>query len=126
MVDAAQLTRRSMSEARGSAPAPFPTSMILERRTVSRKTSGDGRLEITKRAAGTLVPLEADLTIEIAGRTTPASIGTRRCTCRGADNPHVHYFIESGALRALAPGSEIDLDFDAESKTVRIIRRGGQ
>jgi hypothetical protein len=42
------------------------------------------------------------------------------CTCRGADNPHLHYFVQSPALQALAAGDEVDLDLDVEHQVVRI------
>ena len=86
---------------------------LLERRTVSRKTPGDGRLEITKRAAARL-GRDARLEVEIGGERTAATVGTMRCTCRGADNPHEHYFLESPALKRLTPGTEVDLQLDAE------------
>jgi hypothetical protein len=92
----------------------------LERRTVSRKTPNDGRLEITKPAAAACKALPATFDVEIAGTRTAARLGTMECTCRGADNPHVHYFIESAALKQLAPGREVDLDLDAEEKVVRV------
>ena len=88
--------------------------MLLERRTVSRKTPGDGRLEITKRAAVRLLDVGGDITLEVAGRRTAATLGTMACTCRGADNPHEHHFLESPALKALVPGSEVELDLGTD------------
>jgi hypothetical protein len=95
--------------------------MLLERRTVSRKTPGDGRLEITKRAAGRLDRLGGPIELDVLGERGPATLGTMPCTCRGGDTPHVHYFLESAALKQLAPGSEVDLDVDAERKVVRVL-----
>ena len=94
--------------------------MYLERRTVSRKTAKDGRLEITKRAAERFSALTASFDVDLSGARSPASLGTMECTCRGADNPHVHYFIQSPALQALAAGDEVDLDLDLETGVVRI------
>lgn len=94
--------------------------MHLERRTVSRKTPKDGRLEITKRAAGRLSALKGSFDVDMAGARTAASLGTMECTCRGADNPHVHYFIQSPALQELAAGDEVDLDLDVQNGVVRI------
>jgi len=94
--------------------------MYLERRTVSRKTAKDGRLEITKRAAEKCSALTASFDVDMSGARSPASLGTMECTCRGADNPHVHYFIQSPALQSLAAGDEVDLDLDVETGVVRI------
>jgi hypothetical protein len=94
--------------------------MHLERRTVSRKTSKDGRLEITKRAAEEFSALTDSFDVDLSGARSPASLGTMECTCRGADNPHVHYFIQSPALQRLAAGDEVDLDLDVVTRVVRI------
>jgi hypothetical protein len=94
--------------------------MYLERRTVSRKTAKDGRLEITKRAAEKFSALTGSFHVDLSGARSPASLGTMECTCRGPDNPHVHYFIQSPVLQALAAGNEVDLDLDVESRVVRI------
>src|SRR4051794_33327074 len=94
--------------------------MHLERRTVSRKTAKDGRLEITKRAAEKFSALNGSFKVDLSGTQSSASLGTMECTCRGEDNPHVHYFIQSPALQALAAGDEVDVDLDVESRVVRI------
>jgi hypothetical protein len=97
--------------------------MLLERRTVSRKTPLDGRLEITKRAAQRFDDLDGAFHVELGGDRTRATIGTMDSTCRGVDNPHVHYFIESPAFKQLAAGDEVDLDLDTATRTVRVDRR---
>src|SRR4051812_15584062 len=94
--------------------------MFLERRTVSRKTPNDGRLEITKNAAERFSAMPDAFDVELSGARSPASIGTMECTCRGVDNPHVHYFIQSPALQRLTAGSDVDLDLDVASALVRI------
>jgi hypothetical protein len=94
--------------------------MFLERRTVSRKTPNDGRLEITKRAAEQFSTISGGFDVDVSGARTPATIGTMECTCRGADNPHVHYFIQSPVFRELAAGDEVDLDLDVEAGVVRV------
>ena len=88
--------------------------MLLERRTVSRKTPGDGRLEITKRAATRLGDLGRDVELDVGGERTTATLGTRACTCRGAEKPHEHYFLESPALKRLMPGAEVDLELEGD------------
>ncbi len=94
--------------------------MHLERRTISRKTPNDGRLEITKRAAAKFEAIADSFDVEIDGTRDPARLGTMDCTCRGVDNPHVHYFIESAPFKALAPGNEVDLDLDVDAKLVHV------
>jgi hypothetical protein len=42
------------------------------------------------------------------------------CVCRGADNPHVHHFVESAALKELSPGTEVDLELNARRRTLRV------
>ena len=94
--------------------------MLLERRTISRKTPVDGRLEITKHAAATCEALGASFQVELGDVRDRAHLGTMTCTCRGVDQPHVHYFIQSEAFKSLVPGVEIDLDLDAARKTIRV------
>jgi len=87
---------------------------------VSRKTPNDGRLEITKPAAAKCGALGATFNLELGGERQPASLGTMDCTCRGVDNPHVHYFIESSLLKRLIPGDEVDLDLDAAKQMIHV------
>ena len=94
----------------------------LERRTVSRKTPSDGRLEITKRAASKLEEIGATFDVAVAGEKAPAQIGTMDCTCRGVDNPHVHFFVESSLLKQLTPGSDVDLDVDFDAKVIHVCK----
>ena len=94
--------------------------MMLERRTISRKTPNDGRLEITKRAAEQCEALGPSFHVELGDVRDRAHLGTMQCTCRGVDHPHVHYFIESEAFKELVPGDEIDLELDAARKTIRV------
>ena len=95
-------------------------SLFLERRTVSRKTPGNGRLEITKHAAQQIEALRPPIRIDLNGAVVPASLGTMACTCRGAENPHVHYFLESEHFRQLQPGIGLDLTLDAEGRRVLV------
>jgi hypothetical protein len=94
--------------------------VLLERRTVSRKTPGDGRLEITRRAAARLEELGDRLELDVGGERAAATLGTMACTCRGAENPHEHYFLESPALKRLTPGAEVDVELDADARIVRV------
>lgn len=84
----------------------------VERRTVSRKTAGDGKLEITKIAAGRLETLGTRFPLVVNDEVGEATLGSMPCTCRGGDKPHVHYFVESELFRSLTAGSEVDLAVD--------------
>jgi hypothetical protein len=93
----------------------------IERRTVSRKTPGDGKLEITKVAAGRLEALGTEFPLAVDARRGRGSLGTMPCTCRGGDKPHVHYFVESDLLRSLAAGSEVDLFLDDGGRQLFVV-----
>ena len=84
----------------------------IERRTVSRKTAGDGKLEITKIAASRLESLGEKFSLVVNEQYCEGTLGAMPCTCRGRDKPHVHYFVESDVLRSLAAGSEVDISVD--------------
>jgi hypothetical protein len=86
--------------------------MFLERRTVSRKTPGDGRVEITKEAAIRIEGLGRSFDIDVAGERVAGTLGTFACTCRGPEKPHVHYFLEAERFKTLRPGSALDLELD--------------
>jgi hypothetical protein len=85
----------------------------LERRTVSRKTPGDGRLELTRETARKIERLGPAVAMDLAGELLTGELGTLDCTCRGADKPHVHYFIQAEELRRLVPGSQVEISLDA-------------
>src|SRR6476620_6708607 len=59
----------------------------IERRKVSRKTAGDGKLEITKGAAGRLESLGSRFTVRVNDHDGEGTLGSMPCTCRGMDAP---------------------------------------
>lgn len=81
----------------------------LERRNVSRKTPGDGMLEITKPVAHILMQVGTQFELESPAGRGSASLTSMPCTCRGAENPHEHWFLRSDLFRALVPGREVEL-----------------
>jgi hypothetical protein len=93
----------------------------IERRTVSRKTPGDGKLEITKVAAAGLEPLGHEFRVVVGERAGDAHLGTMPCTCRGDANPHVHYFVESDLFRTLTAGATVDLVVDDARKRLLVL-----
>ena len=95
-------------------------SMPLERRNVSRKTPRDGMLEITKPVAGKLMKAGREFDL-----TTPAGDGravltSMPCTCRGAENPHEHWFLRSDLFHSLIPGTEVDIALDQNRVVITI------
>jgi hypothetical protein len=93
----------------------------IERRTVSRKTPADGKLEITKMAAGRLGSLGARFPLVVDDRSGNGALATMPCTCRGHDKPHVHYFVESDLLRSLPAGSQVDLFLDDDARRLLVV-----
>ena len=92
--------------------------MHLDRRTVSRKTPRDGKLEITPGAAARLVGLGAELRAEWDGARAPAAVVTMTCSCGGDAMQHEHHFLESVIFRTLPVGEVVDLALD--SRVVRV------
>ena len=95
--------------------------MHLERQTVSRKTPGDGRLEISPQAADDLRNMGAGLQVSMDGVRTSAVVENMSCTCHGKETPHHHHFLRSAAFAQLVPGSTVDLDLDAQAAVVCVI-----
>jgi hypothetical protein len=88
--------------------------VLIEQRTVSRKTPLDGKLEISARAAERLAALGATFPVR-----TPSDEGTARlhemsCTCaKGTSGgQHLHHFVESDVLRTLEPGIDVRVEID--------------
>ena len=103
-----------------TTPSPA-TPRPIESRTVSRKTPGDGKLEITRVAAQKLESLGPTFAVRVDERAGEATLGTMPCTCRGEEHPHVHYFVESELFRALVPGSSVALLVDDGNKRLLIV-----
>jgi hypothetical protein len=93
----------------------------LERRNVSRKTPGDGMLEITKPVAERLRAVGTAFDLTTPAGDGSATLTSMPCTCRGAENPHEHWFLESDLLRNLTPGREVDLTLRGTRITVEIV-----
>ena len=94
------------------------TRTPLENRTVSRKTPGDGKLEITRPVADKLRGLGTRLEIETPAGNGTAELISMPCTCRGENNPHEHWFLASPLFRSLTPGSEIRLSLEGQTVVV--------
>jgi hypothetical protein len=83
--------------------------MLLERRTVSRKTPGDGRLEITHAVAEELRGRAPALEVELHGARAPGHVETMACTCAKSGAPHEHHFLTSELLKSLHPAADVEL-----------------
>lgn len=95
--------------------------MLLDERTVSRKTPLDGRLEISASAAERLAGLGDEFALVSAEREGRARLRTLACTCaKGAGGGHVHHFVESPLLARLTPGAAVRVELDESSPAVRI------
>lgn len=88
--------------------------MFIERRTVSRKTPLDGKLEISAAAATRLQKLGASFTLRTAAGEGSARLLEMSCTCTkaGASGQHQHHFIESELLRALEATTDVRVTLD--------------
>ena len=93
----------------------------LERRNVSRKTPGDGRLEITKPVAERLRAVGTAFDLDTPTGDGSATLTSMPCTCRGAENPHEHWFLRSELFRSLVPGSEIELALKGNRIVIEIM-----
>src|SRR5688572_19479359 len=82
--------------------------MHLDRRTVSRKTPRDGKLEISAGAAAQLQLSGSDLRAHWKSESAAASLSTMRCSCGGGDTQHEHFFLESEIFRGLPVGEEVE------------------
>jgi len=95
--------------------------MLLDERSVSRKTPLDGRLEISAVAADRLAALGDEFALVCAGRDGRGRLRSLACTCeKGNGGGHVHHFVESPLLAALAPGTAVRVELDERAPTVRV------
>ena len=78
--------------------------MLLLQTVVSRKTPLDGRLEIPASLADRLSSTGEPLSVAVLGEQEPVQIEEMSCTCSkaAASGAHVHSFLSSEILKALA------------------------
>ncbi len=94
--------------------------MLLERRTVSRKTPNDGKLEISSAAAAAMSALGAAITARCGDRTGPAAIVTMKCTCAKGPGQHEHVFLQSDLFRTLDAGAEVEVHLENDPPGVAV------
>ena len=88
--------------------------MFIEQCTVSRKTPLDGKLEISAAAAAKIETLGESFPLRTASGEGRARLHEMTCTCTkaSASGQHLHHFVESDALRALEPGTDVRVELD--------------
>lgn len=91
---------------------------LLETRTVSRKTPGDGRLEIARDTAESLGGDGATCRVRVGAADAEGGVTRIACTCHAAGGAHEHWFLESEVLRTLAPDARVTLSHDARGAVV--------
>lgn len=77
---------------------------------VSRKTPGDGKLEIPRSLIPAIAALADPFPLGVEGSEERGTLVSMECSCRGANSPHVHYFLQSAALKRLAPQTNVRVD----------------
>jgi hypothetical protein len=85
------------------------STIHLDRRTVSRKTPLDGKLEISGAAASRLAEFGPSVPVEWNACLAPATLSTLTCSCGKRDGPHDHHFLESSIFTTLPAGADVDL-----------------
>ncbi len=96
--------------------------MLLEIRTVGRKTPLDGKLEIAAATASRLQGAGTTLPLEVGARRDVATVVTLACSrcARAAEGAHTHWFLESPMLRDLTVGELWALDLMPDG-TLRLV-----
>jgi hypothetical protein len=94
---------------------------LLQTQIVSRKTPGDGRIEISLDTATTL-EARSGLLVRVGESVAPARVERLSCTCGGSSGQgdHLHHFLAAEPLRSLTPGTMIRLEMDEETGVLRV------
>jgi hypothetical protein len=97
--------------------------MPIETRIVSPKTARDGKLEVSPELAEHLDQLGSEFPVETPNGPGRARATSMECTCaKGAGSGHVHHFVESPLFTSLEAGARVELEVDAEQRTLRVRR----
>jgi hypothetical protein len=76
--------------------------MLLEIRSVGRKTPGDGKLEISEETARRLGVLGDAIPVRVGSQNGRAMLSSMRCSCgKGTGPDHRHHFLEAELFRTL-------------------------
>ena len=99
------------------------TYKFLEQCLVSRKTPRDGRLEISAAATALLGSLGVEVPVVAPEGEGVGRLESLECTCeKGAAEGvrHVHNFVHSSLFMSLTAGSEVRVQLDEATGTLRI------
>jgi hypothetical protein len=96
--------------------------MLIVRAIVSRKTPGDGRLEIPESLADRLSSIESPLTISVGDDEYDVAVEEMACTCSKAAQGsfHVHHFLTSDVLKGLTPETNVSVAVDVDRGHIQI------
>jgi hypothetical protein len=96
--------------------------MLIVKTVVSRKTPGDGRLEIPASLADRLHSMDVPLALIAGGDEHDVTVEEMQCTCAKAAQGglHVHHFLASELLRTLVPESNVSVAVDVDRGTIQI------
>ena len=97
---------------------------FTERRTVSRKTQRDGKLEITATLAGHILDADGPApTLAVDDATDEARVISLTCACDRSPlgGAHHHFFLESELLKRLPAGHEVTLRFAPSTRHVDVL-----
>ena len=98
--------------------------LLLETTSVSRKTPGDGKLEITKQTAERLRSAGAALTVTLGDIESTGAVVSMPCTCaKAAGTAHEHQFLQSELLRSLSPDLTVEIALDPAPTPARVYLR---
>ena len=100
--------------------------MYLETVRVSRKTPGDGKLQVTATTFRSVEGAGNRLTVALRSREAACGVQTIECTCNkgehaaGAGVAHRHYFLQSTLFHSLTPEATVRLDLDGVRMRVMV------
>jgi hypothetical protein len=85
--------------------------MLLEIRTVGRKTPDDGKLEVSDQTAQRLAILGDTISVRVGSQNGSAMLSSMRCSCgKGAAAGHRHHFLEAELFRTLRVDQSVAIE----------------
>ena len=93
--------------------------MYLETRKVSRKTPGDGKLEISGTTFRALEGAGSKLAAILDQRESACALITFECTCNKMGGAHQHYFAQCSLFHELP--ADISVRLDLQVPQLRLI-----
>jgi hypothetical protein len=99
---------------------------LLETVTISRKTPGDGKVELQEETALQLEEVASELVGEVRGQSASADVEAMDCTCAKAASrgAHRHFYLHCELFRQLTPGDVLNLYFIPGERRVVLASEG--